>query len=455
MANTTLQDIFNAGFDSVQSSRALHPRESTAARCIMQCFTPALGAHLQLCPNGDFEHIQFHACRHRACPRCAERSRATWVDSELQRLLPCPHFHVVFTLPHCLLPLWERNRAWFIHTLFDCARASLLQMLADPRHLGATPGLSMSLHTWGRNLSHHPHVHCLLSAGGLSPDGQWLHSKPGWLLPVRPLQHLWRGKLLHALWQALARQQLQLPAWTTASHWRSQIRALYRSHFNVEIRPPYEHGRGVALYLARYAKGGPLPADRALRLHGNQVLFDYTDHRTRTSRTLCLPIEQFIERILWHAPPKGVHTTRHAGLYSSARREHHALAQARLLAQAQLLTASPPWPRSSNHSPPSPASPPSASSTSPKRCPHCGGPLLRLLLLRPAPTRRLNACSAGQISLPPPAISTGPPPARSNSPPPTAVQRGPTMSSSGRPTAGPSRQTDLSSASRGRLSAAA
>jgi Putative transposase/Transposase zinc-binding domain len=438
----SLQEVFEAGFDSYARERSLHARELRAARCIRGCYTAAMGGHIESCPAGDYEHRQYHACRHRSCPRCAEAARVKWIDAELQRLLPCAHFHVVFTLPHSLLALWERNRAWFIKRLFDSARESLLQLLADPRRLGALPGLLMSLHTWGRNLSHHPHVHCLVSAGGLDERGQWRSTKPGWLVPVRPLQKLYRGKLLDAVWRALQARELSLPPWTTEDDWRTQIKRLYRSHWNVEIAPPYEHGRGVVLYLARYAKGGPLPADRPLRRRRQQVEFDYTDHRDGRAKTLRLAQDAFIARVLWHAPPRGVHTTRHAGLYSTSARAQHAVAAAALAAASCTPNA---WPR------PSPAASPSAAAKPPRRCPNCGGPLLRAGYFRPSRPDACHMHQEGEISLSVPVRATGPPP----TPPPPSCRRGPTRRSSGHPTAGPTKRRGLSAVSRGLLSAAA
>lgn len=402
MDGCSLQHVFRSGMEAFSKRRALHPRESTAARCISGCYTVEMGAHSVLCPNGDYEALQFHACRHRSCPRCADAARSTWIDAQMQRLLPCAHFHTVFTVPHSLLALWERNRAWFTRLLFDSARACLLQLLADPRHLGATPGILMSLHTWGRTLSHHPHVHCLVTAGGLDSDGAWRATRPGWLLPVKPLQILFRGKLLDGLWRSLEQAQLQLPQWTTAQTWQQQIKSLYRKHFNVEIRPPYEHGRGVVLYLAKYAKGGPLPADRPLYLRNGRLRMPYTDHRDGRSKILELELNEFISRVLWHAPPRGVHTTRHAGLYSIALRGQHALAASALSG----ITPPAQWPKPSPPAITEPARQPTAR----MRCPNCQGPLLRTAFIHPRTSQTPRpAHQNGGISLHRPYAPTGPP----------------------------------------------
>jgi Putative transposase/Transposase zinc-binding domain len=380
------QALFQRFFDGYAATRSLHPRELKAAQCIRDCGTRAMGAHVLSCPSGALEQLQFHACRHRSCPRCARASRARWVDAQLQRLLPCPHFHVIFTLPHELLSLWACNRSRFLPLFMRCVRESLLELMGSPRFLGATPGLIMSLHTWGRTLSHHPHVHCLLTAGGLNPQGHWLACREGWLLPAKALQHLFRGKLLHAL-----RSTLHL-GWALPSHtpelsaWLCLIRQLYRKHWNIEIRPPYDHGRGVLLYLARYAKGGPVPAHRFLDLDGHTVRMPYLDHRDHQLKALTLSTEEFISRVLWHAPPRGLHTTRQAGLYTAARRMDHQ----RALQQLALAPSPTPWPRPTPSPPLAPPTP----------CRHCGLPMLRSRRLPASASARPSTHQLGEVSPP-------------------------------------------------------
>lgn len=378
----SLQDIFVQHYPAYAATRTLHRRQQRAAQSISQCYTPALGAHSLKCPEGHYERLQPHACRHRSCPRCVEPARSRWIDSQMLRLLPCAHFHTVFTIPHELLALWAFNRSLMTQLLFDCARASLLELLADPRRLGVLPGLLMSLHTWGRNLSHHPHLHCLVTAGGLDAQGQWKSSRAHVPVSAMPLRRLFRGKFLGLLGQSLTHHRLVLPEQMDTSYWRSIIRTLYRKDFNVRVGDVYEHGHGVALYLARYVKGGPLPKDRPLLLDGKTVRFEYTDHRDHRTRSMTLPVQQFIDRILWHAPPKGQHVTRYAGLYSTPHQDHHQHALTQLLLQPgpalrrRLYALDQP-----------PPIPPQA-----PRCPTCHTTLLRTL--------RPRTHHAGEFSLP-------------------------------------------------------
>ena len=401
----SLQEIFDRHFESYAQGHALHARERHAAWCIRYCHRAEMGSHVLACPVGHHSQVQYHACRHRSCPRCAVQARQQWLSTQLQRLLPCPHFHVIFTLPHELIALWQFNRAWFNKLLFDGARESLLQLCADPRHLGATPGLLMALHTWGRTLSRHPHVHCLVSAGGLDAQQQWHATRPGFLVPVLALQRLFRGKLLAQLQQALQAQQLQLqlPPSHDAVYWQRVLNQQWRSHWNVQISEPYAHGRGVALYLARYVKGGPLGSRNTFDLTGSTVRLPYVDHRDGQHKVLALHVHEFISRVLCHAPPRGQHTVRQAGLYATALREPHARCRA-------LLTPA---------APPLPVSPLACHDlrafTAPPTCPTCRLPLLRQVVV-PAAHHR------GEVSIP-----RTPPPARLC----------PTFRSNGRPRASP------------------
>lgn len=313
--STSLQEIFRSQFSQYEQQRPLHSRERRAAWAIMNCRTPAMGGHVLRCPRDGYSLVQYHSCRHRSCPTCSQQPRQQWVEQQLQRLLPCEHYHAVFTLPHEFIPLWAYNRAALSKLLFDCARESLLELCRDERFLGATPGIIMALHTWGRTLSQHPHVHCLITGGGIDTQGQWRPSRHGYLLPVKVVSSLFRGKMLHHLKQALVHETLRLPPQQDAQHWLTAIKTQYRKHWNVQLAEPYQHGRGVALYLARYVKGGALGSRHTFDTDAHNVRLQYVDHRDGHSKLLQLTKPEFISRVLWHAPVRGQHTVRYAGLY--------------------------------------------------------------------------------------------------------------------------------------------
>ena len=282
----------------------------------MQCRTEAMGAHTQRCPQDHYERTQYHSCHHRSCPRCAALPKAQWVEAQGERLLACDHYHVIFTLPHELLPLWQCNVRWFTDAFFRMVSETLQTLLGDERHLGAQPGMLLALHTWGRTLNYHPHIHCLVSGGGLSATGQWRGIGNGFLVPIRVLKPVYRGKWLSSLSAALERGQLRYPDRDTAARWQRVLKSIARKAWNVRIQERYAHGRGVMLYLARYVKGGALSDRRIVAADERDVSFRYRDHRDGNDKIMCLSAEQFIERVLWHVPEKGQHHIRHYGLYA-------------------------------------------------------------------------------------------------------------------------------------------
>src|SRR5437667_1492797 len=211
MALVTLQTIFQDAFPAYEQSHPLPAHVRRAARAIIQCRTAALGGHIQACPEGHIARIWYNSCRHRSCPQCAYLQTERWLALQRARLLACDHYHIIFTLPHDLNPLWLVNVPVMTALLFQAVRATLVELLADPKYLGAQPGILAALHTWSQTLVLHPHVHCLVTGGGWTPAGQWVVVRHGFLLPVRVVMAVFRGKMLAATRQAWARGALVLP----------------------------------------------------------------------------------------------------------------------------------------------------------------------------------------------------------------------------------------------------
>jgi hypothetical protein len=311
----TLQAIFRDRFDAFARARRVPRSHRKAAQAIMACRTAALGGHVQRCPDGHVERIAYNSCRHRACPQCAYLPNERWLARQQARLLACEHYHVIFTIPYELHPLWWGNARLLIESLFHSARDTLLTLLRDPRHLGATPGVLMALHTWGRTLAFHPHVHCLVTGGGVAPTGQWISVRNGYLLPVAVVRSLFRGKFLAALRKAVAQGQVALPPGMTEQTLTNLLNKLGRKEWNVCIRERYRHGSGVITYLARYVKGGPLSNRRLVCADAQGVTFRYRDHRDGTEKLLTVTAEEFLQRVLWHVPERGLQAVRSYGLY--------------------------------------------------------------------------------------------------------------------------------------------
>jgi hypothetical protein len=334
----------------------------------LQCHTAALGGHVERCPEGHVERIFYNSCGHRFCPRCAGRMRRSWLIRQLDKLLPVRHYHVVFTLPHAFNPLWRSNPQRMGDLLFHSAIDALRGLLADPDRLGAEPGITVTLETWDDRVQFHPHLHCLVTGGGLSPEGEWKDvPNPRCLVAVRPLMVGFRKRYCQGLRDLLTDEALTLPEATRPRHWLNRLNKVNRQTWAVFIAPPPEDGGPTAFdvlrYQARDVAGGPVDEARLLRdatLSSTQLAYlkssplresrmeagpadairfrwgrynPDTGTRERTEIE-SLPPEEFLTRYLQHVPPPGYQTVRHYGLYTSAKKAAYEQAR-QLLADAE------------------------------------------------------------------------------------------------------------------------
>jgi len=326
MPKRTIQKLFRA-YKPVLDRTPQPLKNRKAIEALSLCQTRELGVSYFGCPEGHEHWEQFHSCRHRSCYVCAERKRVEWIEKQKQRLFDTPHFHVVFTLPHEYLSLWRYNEALFASVLFKASQASLLELMADPKFGGVTPGILMALHTWGRRLNLHPHVHCLVTAGGLTPADNW-KATGDYLLPSQVLRRYYRGKVQAQLKTALKSGDLTLPPDMDEPSFWKQYRALYNKEWSVRIEDRYEHGKGVMLYLARYCKGGPLRPEQIKGWGRAGVEMSYLDHRDKRVKRQRLSAFELAQRLLQHVPAIGVHTVRYYGLYAPAAKRRHRAALA-------------------------------------------------------------------------------------------------------------------------------
>jgi Putative transposase/Transposase zinc-binding domain len=251
VAGLTIQQMLQEGYAACEQSHPLPGYVRKAAWALLVCRTAVLGGHIQACPEGHVERVWYHSCRHRLCPQCAWLQVERWLVKQKTRLLPCDHDHVIFTIPSELQDLWLVNVAAMTQLLFASVHDTLLELLGDPHYLGARPGILATLHTWTQTLRLHPHLHALVTGGGLTRTGQWVAVHNGFLLPSRVVMALFRGKLLAAVRRAVRQGQVQLPAGRRPQRWENQLNKLGRAKWNVHIRERYPHGVGVLTYLAR------------------------------------------------------------------------------------------------------------------------------------------------------------------------------------------------------------
>jgi len=328
--------IIYAGIESLKKAGALPARIKIAAERILKCRTSQLGGHKQVCPNGDFERTWWNSCRHRFCPQCGYIAIERWLALQKARLLRCEHFHVVFTLPHDLNPLWQLNAKAMSGILFKAVHSTLTDLLADPKYLGARAGTIAALHTWGQTLVLHPHLHCLVTGGGLTKSGEWKAINNGFLLPVRVVRQVYADRMLSMIRKELGEGQLKLPEGQRPDSWQRATIRLGKKKWNVKICERYSHGAGVATYLARYMRGSPIRSERIVKWDGERVNFAYTDNRatkdqgssasgggssSKVRRVMQLPTADFVLRLFQHLPEPNLKVVRHWGLYGSRCKE--------------------------------------------------------------------------------------------------------------------------------------
>lgn len=311
----TLGEIFRLHGEAYRKSHALTEPQRKAMRAIEACRTPVLGGHLDVCNQCGLERAVYHSCRNRHCPTCQSLSQARWIERRMERLLPTEYFHVVFTIPDDLLNgLALRNRELFFNLLFESASQTLLQLGNDKKRLGAQLGITAVLHTWTRDLRFHPHLHCIVTGGGLHPNGQqWVHARQGYLFPVHVLSRLFRGKLIAALTQAYEAGQLKLSGaladLATPKAFRRLKDRLFKTEWVAYAKEPFAGPEQVFRYLGQYTHRVGISNQRLLSLSDEGVLF-----RTRGEATVQLAPDQFIHRFLQHVLPSGFVKIRHYGL---------------------------------------------------------------------------------------------------------------------------------------------
>jgi len=312
-------------------------------RNIAACRTAALGGHVDECEHGcGFARISYNSCRDRHCPKCQGPQRAEWVSRRLERLLPVPYFHVVFTVPDELNPLALRNKAVVYKILFEAASKTLIELARDPKRLGADIGVTAVLHTWGQNLLLHPHLHCVVTGGGLSSDGsRWITGRQRYLLPFKVLGKLFRGKFLALLERAYKDGQLKLAGSTAALAdqvaWARLRDRLYRKRWVVYAKPPFGGAKQVFCYLGRYTHRVAISNHRIVDIADGEVSFTVKDYKDGArKKTITLEPVEFLRRFLLHVLPKGFVRIRHYGLYASRN------VNTKLVAARRLLEPDPP-----------------------------------------------------------------------------------------------------------------
>ena len=297
-----LQDIIDQFGVVFRNTYTLSPVQSKAFYAIQHCRTATLGAHVDTCDECGFEKISYNSCRNRHCPKCQTFTKELWIEKQNQYLLNTGYFHVVFTLPEGLNSVMLRNQKIAYASFFKAVSETLLELCADSKYLGAKPGITTVLHTWGQNLMYHPHIHCIVTGGGLTADGKWRHSRKKFFLPVKVLSRKFRGKLLSLLKQA----GLLVDS------------ALYRNEWVVYCKPPFKNASKVIEYLGRYTHRVAISNRRILGLREGKVSFSWRDyHDGNKTKIMTVTAVEFIRRFMLHILPSGFRKIRHYGILAS------------------------------------------------------------------------------------------------------------------------------------------
>lgn len=343
MDKLTLQKLFRAQLAEAAPALNIPLYQLKAAQAISGCRTEAMGSHGQYCSNGHLCGVFYNSCRHRGCPQCQYTAKERWLAQWSARLLNVQHHHWIFTVPHELLGLWRYNREWFQDQMYLAVSKTLKQLSRAGGHLGAQPGYLLALHTWGRNLSEHPHIHCLITHGGVSDSGKWLSPKRAIMFPVKVMRRLFRGKFLAATKQALANNALTFPPDQQTTELMYLSNKLGRIDWQVYACAPYAHGVGVAKYLARYMRGGAINNKQLIAVKNNMITFKYKSHQTKKTERQQVSLPNFTRMVLKHLPLKGKPTIRYYGIYHPTVVEKLNVARAQCK-QAQFITAQlPTW----------------------------------------------------------------------------------------------------------------
>jgi hypothetical protein len=305
---------------------------------IEACRTAALGGHVEACVDCGFTRQAYNSCRNRHCPKCQGLARAEWLEDRQAELLPTQYFHVVFTMPAPVAEIAFQNKAIVYGILFKTVAETLRAIAADPKHLGAEIGLVAVLHTWGQNLHHHPHVHCVVPGGGPSLDGtRWVSCRPGFFLPVRVLSRLYRRLFLESLQAAFEAGDLgffgDLAPLAEPASFAGLIAQMRQIDWVVYAKPPFGGPEQVLAYLGRYTHRVAIANSRLVDISNDQVAFRWKDYRHHDkSKVMTLAADEFIRRFLLHTLPDGFHRIRHYGFLANGHRAAKLALCRRLLA---------------------------------------------------------------------------------------------------------------------------
>jgi len=323
-----LSDILNEYGESYITRDNIKGQQKGIIRLLMACRSAALGSHYEKCDACHYLSKAHNSCRNRHCPLCQQKDKLQWLEKRMSEMLPVGYYHLVFTIPHELNPLCMHNKKLMYDILFRAASQTVLELAKDPRHLGADTGLITILHTWGQNMKEHPHLHCIMPAGGLSFDREyWVHphKKDDFFVYYKAISNKFRGKFLDLLFQAYLGGKLSfkgnISMLDAKKHFVSFKERLYLKGWVVNIQTPFGSPEKVLEYLLRYVFRIAITNRRIIEVKNGKVLFSWKDYRTGHFRKMHLDVDEFIRCFLLHILPKGFFKVRYYGIFTSRYRK--------------------------------------------------------------------------------------------------------------------------------------
>jgi hypothetical protein len=322
----SLGDIFRQFGQAYIHKHGIKGQEKGLINLLGACRTQELGKHFEKCNHCGYLGKSFNSCRNRHCPSCQQKDKLQWLDKRMSELLPLGYYHLVFTIPQQLNPLCLKNKKLLYAILFKAASQTVLELAKDPKHLGAETGLLAVLHTWGQNMMEHPHLHCIMPAGGLSANKQhWVHvnKKGDFFVHYKAISRKFRGKFLDLLNQAYQKGELYFRGDTAALSGKKAFTAfltnMYTKEWVVNIQKPIGKPEKVLEYLSRYVFRVAITERRIMEVKDGKVKFTWKDYRQGNFcfKKMKLDIDEFIRRFLLHALPKGFFKVRYFGIFSS------------------------------------------------------------------------------------------------------------------------------------------
>lgn len=340
----TIGDIFGEHGSMYIKNNHIKGQEKGIINLLAMCRTGALGSHFMQCNHCHHLEKSYNSCRNRHCPDCQQKDKQQWLEKRMKELLPVGYYHLVFTIPHQLNTLCLQNKKILYDILFKAASQTVLELARDTRHLGADTGLITILHTWGQNMMEHPHLHCIMPAGGLSFDrGHWVHAdkKNNFFVHYKVLSRKFRGKFLALLEMANKNKQLtfngKIAHMAASKNYMLFVDNLYNMEWVVNIQHPLGRPGKILEYLSRYVFRIAITNNRIISIEDNKILFWWKDYRIGLYRKMKLDIHEFIRRFLLHLLPDGFFKVRYYGIFSSRYRKQNIEISKTLLKEEKTL----------------------------------------------------------------------------------------------------------------------